>query len=118
MFVTTINKTPESYALAIVAAEYLLNLVPKGTHEWNKFVKPEDLTKIIEKSKKNIYFLFCFFLLNKKKNIYIYTGCFFLFSFFLSQFFSDSYNNLSYSKPGHMIHFLEELLNRILLKKN
>lgn len=54
MFVTTINRTPQSYALAIIAAEYILNLVPRGTHEWNKFVKPEDLANILVKSNKNL----------------------------------------------------------------
>lgn len=50
LFATTINRTPQSYALAIVAAEYLLGLVPRGTHEWNKFVQPNELTSILEKS--------------------------------------------------------------------
>lgn len=47
---STINRTPRSYALAIVAAEYLLRLVPKGTHDWNRFITPEELTLVAEKN--------------------------------------------------------------------
>ena len=43
MFVATLNKTLKSYLFAIVGAEYILRWLPIGTHEWNKFVKPEDL---------------------------------------------------------------------------
>ena len=43
MFVATINKTFKSYVFAIVGAEYVLRWLPIGTHEWEKFVKPEDL---------------------------------------------------------------------------
>ena len=47
MFVATINKTLKSYIFAIVGAEYILRWLPIGTHEWEKFVKPEDLEKIL-----------------------------------------------------------------------
>lgn len=40
---STINRTMKSYALAIVAAEYVLRWVPAGTHDWNRFVKPDEL---------------------------------------------------------------------------
>ena len=49
MFVATINKTLKSYVFAIVGAEYVLRWLPIGTHEWEKFVKPEDLKKILIK---------------------------------------------------------------------
>ncbi len=49
MFVATINKTLKSYVFAIVGAEYVLRWLPIGTHEWEKFVKPEDLEKILMK---------------------------------------------------------------------
>ena len=49
MFVATINKTLKSYVFAIVGAEYILRWLPIGTHEWEKFVKPEDLKKILMK---------------------------------------------------------------------
>ena len=48
MFVATINKTLKSYMFAIVGAEYILRWLPIGTHEWEKFVKPEDLKKILK----------------------------------------------------------------------
>ena len=47
MFVATINKTLKSYVFAIVGAEYVLRWLPIGTHEWEKFVKPEELEKIL-----------------------------------------------------------------------
>ena len=50
MFVATINKTLKSYIFAIVGAEYILRWLPIGTHEWEKFVKPEDLKKILVKN--------------------------------------------------------------------
>ncbi len=53
MFVATINKTLKSYVFAIVGAEYILRWLPIGTHEWEKFVKPEDLEKILMKN--NLY---------------------------------------------------------------
>ncbi len=49
MFIATINKTLKSYIFAIVGAEYVLRWLPIGTHEWEKFVKPEDLKKILIK---------------------------------------------------------------------
>ena len=49
MFVATINKTLKSYLFAIIGAEYILRWLPMGTHEWEKFVKPEDLIDILKK---------------------------------------------------------------------
>jgi 2-polyprenyl-6-hydroxyphenyl methylase/3-demethylubiquinone-9 3-methyltransferase len=51
---STINRTPKSFALGIVAAEYLLRWVPQGTHNWNKFVKPSELSSFIRKNNGNI----------------------------------------------------------------
>jgi 2-polyprenyl-6-hydroxyphenyl methylase/3-demethylubiquinone-9 3-methyltransferase len=48
MFVATLNKTLKSYIFAIVGAEYILRWLPIGTHEWEKFVKPDDLIKILK----------------------------------------------------------------------
>ena len=48
MFVATINKTLKSYMFAIIGAEYVLKWLPIGTHEWEKFVKPEDLKDILK----------------------------------------------------------------------
>ena len=50
MFIATINKTLKSYVFAIVGAEYILRWLPIGTHEWEKFVKPEDLKNILKKN--------------------------------------------------------------------
>ncbi|MDC1258064.1 bifunctional 2-polyprenyl-6-hydroxyphenol methylase/3-demethylubiquinol 3-O-methyltransferase UbiG [Pelagibacteraceae bacterium] len=50
MFVATLNKTLKSYAFAIIGAEYILKWLPIGTHDWEKFVKPNDLLKISEKN--------------------------------------------------------------------
>ena len=49
MFVATINRTLKSYFFAIIGAEYILRWLPIGTHEWDKFVKPNELVKILEK---------------------------------------------------------------------
>jgi len=46
MFIATLNKTLKSYIFAIIGAEYILKWLPVGTHDWDKFVKPEDLIKI------------------------------------------------------------------------
>lgn len=43
VFFSTINRNPKSFLFAIVGAEYLLRLLPKGTHEYNKFIKPSEL---------------------------------------------------------------------------
>ena len=47
MFVATINKTLKSYLFAIIGAEYILRWLPIGTHEWEKFIKPDDLKNIL-----------------------------------------------------------------------
>ena len=54
MFVATINKTLKSYIFAIVGAEYVLRWLPIGTHEWEKFVKPEELKSILTKINLNL----------------------------------------------------------------
>ena len=54
MFVATINKTLKSYVFAIVGAEYILRWLPIGTHEWEKFVKPEELKSILIKNNLNL----------------------------------------------------------------
>jgi len=46
MFVATLNKTLKSYVFAIIGAEYILRWLPIGTHEWEKFIKPEELVNI------------------------------------------------------------------------
>ena len=47
MFTATLNRTLTSYIKAIVGAEYILRWLPIGTHDWNKFIKPEELQKML-----------------------------------------------------------------------
>jgi 2-polyprenyl-6-hydroxyphenyl methylase/3-demethylubiquinone-9 3-methyltransferase len=50
MFLATLNKTLKSYVFAIIGAEYILKWLPIGTHDWEKFIKPNDLIKILKKN--------------------------------------------------------------------
>ncbi len=54
MFVATLNKTLKSYIFAIIGAEYILRWLPIGTHDWEKFVKPNDLINILKKYNLNL----------------------------------------------------------------
>ena len=54
MFTATLNRTLISYLKAIIGAEYILRWLPIGTHEWENFVKPEDLIKILKKNNLNL----------------------------------------------------------------
>lgn len=47
VFFSTINRNPKSYLFAIVGAEYVLNLLPKGTHDYKKFIRPSELAKAV-----------------------------------------------------------------------
>ena len=49
-FVATLNKTLKSLALAKIGAEYVLNWLPRGTHDWNRFLAPCELEKMLEES--------------------------------------------------------------------
>jgi 2-polyprenyl-6-hydroxyphenyl methylase/3-demethylubiquinone-9 3-methyltransferase len=44
VFFSTLNRNPKSYLLAVIGAEYLLNMLPKGTHSYEKFIKPSELS--------------------------------------------------------------------------
>ncbi len=48
MFVATLNKTLKSLALAKIGAEYILRWLPPGTHDWNRFVEPDALRRLLE----------------------------------------------------------------------
>ena len=50
MFVATINRTPRAFALAIVGAEYVLRWLPRGTHEFRKFLTPEEIAALITRN--------------------------------------------------------------------
>jgi 2-polyprenyl-6-hydroxyphenyl methylase/3-demethylubiquinone-9 3-methyltransferase len=44
LFLSTLNRNPKSYLFAVIGAEYLLNLLPRGTHQYEKFIKPSELS--------------------------------------------------------------------------
>jgi 2-polyprenyl-6-hydroxyphenyl methylase/3-demethylubiquinone-9 3-methyltransferase len=48
MIVATLNRTPKALALAVIGAEYVLRWLPAGTHDWNKFLKPEELIGFLD----------------------------------------------------------------------
>jgi 2-polyprenyl-6-hydroxyphenyl methylase/3-demethylubiquinone-9 3-methyltransferase len=48
MICSTINRNPKSYIMAIIGAEHVMRWLPKGTHEWTKFIKPDELYEYIE----------------------------------------------------------------------
>ena len=55
MFTATLNRTLTSYIKAIIGAEYILRWLPVGTHDWNKFIKPEELEKkLVKKNLKTV----------------------------------------------------------------
>ena len=47
LYFSTINRNPKAYAFAIIGAEYVLNLLPKGTHDYQKFIRPAELAQWI-----------------------------------------------------------------------
>ena len=54
MVVSTLNRTWKSFALAIVGAEYVLRWLPRGTHQWEKFVTPDELARHLENCRLGI----------------------------------------------------------------
>lgn len=50
MFVATMNRTAKSYAMAIIGAEYVMQWLPRGTHDWNKFLKPSEVNHLFGKN--------------------------------------------------------------------
>jgi 2-polyprenyl-6-hydroxyphenyl methylase/3-demethylubiquinone-9 3-methyltransferase len=50
VFFSTINRNPKAYLFAVVGAEYVLNMLPKGTHEYEKFIKPSELSSYVRRS--------------------------------------------------------------------
>jgi 2-polyprenyl-6-hydroxyphenyl methylase/3-demethylubiquinone-9 3-methyltransferase len=54
MVVSTLNRNWKSFALGIVAAEYVLRWLPRGTHQWDKFVTPDELARHLERNKLGI----------------------------------------------------------------
>lgn len=54
LFFSTINRNPKAFVLAIVGAEYVLNLLPKGTHEYKKFIKPSELASAVRTNQMEV----------------------------------------------------------------
>ena len=54
MFIATLNKTLKSYLFAIIGAEYILKWLPIGTHNWHKFIKPDELIAICKQNSLNL----------------------------------------------------------------
>ncbi|MFO7919535.1 bifunctional 2-polyprenyl-6-hydroxyphenol methylase/3-demethylubiquinol 3-O-methyltransferase UbiG [Rhodobacteraceae bacterium W635] len=50
MVASTLNRNPKSFALAIVGAEYVMRWLPKGTHDWSKFITPDELFDLLSKA--------------------------------------------------------------------
>jgi 2-polyprenyl-6-hydroxyphenyl methylase/3-demethylubiquinone-9 3-methyltransferase len=50
MMLATINRTLKSFALAIVGAEYILRWLPRGTHQWDKFITPDELESALDRA--------------------------------------------------------------------
>ena len=53
MIVSTISRTIKAYGLAIVGAEYILKWLPKGTHDWHKFLKPSEVVHMLRAKSVN-----------------------------------------------------------------
>ena len=47
MICSTLNRNPKSFVMAIIGAEYVMRWLPKGTHDWNKFITPDELFALI-----------------------------------------------------------------------
>ena len=54
IFFSTISRTPKAWLAAIVGAEYVLNLLPKGTHEFKKFIRPSELSNWCRKANLDV----------------------------------------------------------------
>lgn len=50
MICSTLNRNPKSYAMAIIGAEHIMRWLPKGTHDWSKFITPDELFALLEKA--------------------------------------------------------------------
>ena len=54
LFFSTINRTPKAYLYLVIGAEYVLNILPRGTHAYDKFIKPSELAACLRKSRLEI----------------------------------------------------------------
>ena len=55
MFLATLNRTLKAFALAIIGAEYVLRWLPRGTHDWDKFITPKELENMADKAGLELY---------------------------------------------------------------
>lgn len=55
MVMSTLNRTAKSWAMAIAGAEYILRWLPRGTHDWHKFLKPSELTRALHQSRFEVH---------------------------------------------------------------
>jgi 2-polyprenyl-6-hydroxyphenyl methylase/3-demethylubiquinone-9 3-methyltransferase len=53
LYLSTINRNPKSYLFAVIGAEYILKLLPKGTHEYDKFIKPSEMARWVREAELN-----------------------------------------------------------------
>ena len=54
LFFSTLNRTPKSFLLAIIGAEYILRWLPRGSHDWKKFIKPSEITNFLSKAEIDV----------------------------------------------------------------
>ncbi len=54
VFFSTINRNPKAYLFAVIGAEYILNMLPKGTHDYAKFIKPSELASMARRAELNV----------------------------------------------------------------
>ncbi len=54
VFFSTLNRTPKAYLYAVLGAEYVLNMLPKGTHDYRRFVKPSELAKWVRENGRQV----------------------------------------------------------------
>lgn len=71
LIISTLNRTPQSFLLGIVAAEHILRWVPKGTHHWNQFIKPSEIRHMLHKNNIKVRSIkgINYSILNRKFNI-------------------------------------------------
>ena len=55
VFFSTINRNPKSYLFAIIGAEYVLRLLPKGTHDYASFIKPSEMARWVRQANLNMH---------------------------------------------------------------
>lgn len=61
IFITTFNRTNLSWVGGVIFAEYVLKMIPKGTHDWNKFIPPLETQRLLERCKYFNIYQFSFF---------------------------------------------------------